>query len=68
MRKSINNEFEVRLNRERIKFEKERENLLRTIEKEKYEKVSKDKVLDEQMKILKQMEKNEEELIALLNK
>ena len=59
MRKSINSEFEVRLNRERIKYEKEREVLLRTIEKEKHEKNSKDKILDEQMKILKEMEKNE---------
>ena len=58
MRKSINNEFEVRLNRERIKFQRERENLLRTIEKEKQDKYNKDKVLEEQMKILRQMEKN----------
>ena len=59
MRKSINSEFEVRLNREKIKFERERENLLKTIEKEKQDKYNKDRVLEEQMKILKQMEKNE---------
>ena len=47
------------MNREKIKFERERENLLKTIEKEKQDKYNKDRVLEEQMKILKQMEKNE---------
>lgn len=42
--------------------------MLRAIEKEKEEKSSRDQVLEQQVKFLKEMEKNENELIDLLNR
>jgi hypothetical protein len=49
-----------------VKYEKDREELLKMIEKERDEKRTKDRILEQQMTFLKEMEKKEDELFQLL--